>query len=374
MSDVTYWKKAPYAVMIGVVAALALVRPYHNADMVAYIGSAIRSNDFEEIYTRTYTTLKASVPPHHFDELTVSYSADQGVNAIRFGEIIPFYSIKPIYVLAVQVLHFFGIPFVLATVLISVLSYIGVAWLLWKWIGWLAYVVVIGPPLIGLVRYSTPDGLNLLLAMLAFWLICERRSYFWGSTILLVCVWCRTDMVILSGLVFFSLWLIKKIDVAEFGVLSALALASYWFINHLAGSFGWATLFAYSFLGGGAFTPPGEAIIHVTPKIYITTAFENLHALELLAYTNIGLIQSGLFLFVLFAVLAIRFQEDQVYRTLTLASLTAMVVHFLCLPSPDFRYYAPMCLFQTVSFICSVKPLEGKISWPGWKAAMRAST
>ena len=360
----------PYAAMIIVISTLAFIRPYDNADMVGYIACTIPSNDFQQINRDTYSALESSVVPRHFRLLTGLNPGEQNRHAksTELAEVQLFYSIKPLYIIAIQVLHLFGISSVRATYLISALGYLGAGWLLWKWIGWPAYVVMIAPPIIGLVRYSTPDGMNLLLAMTGFYLIGERRWYVRGAAFLLVCVWVRPDMLILSGLTFVALWLTRKIDFVELCTLSVLAVISYWTIMHVSGNYGWSVLFAHSFYSAAHVTTPGEQIFHITPQMYITTFFNNLRPLELVNLTDIGAVQSGLAIFVLLATLAIKRQRDPVYRALTLATLFSMAIHYLLFPSPDFRYFAPMSLFQVVSFVCSFEPNGEAVSTEGGEA------
>jgi hypothetical protein len=155
-------------------------------------------------------------------------------------------------------------------------------------------------------------------------------------------------MLIYSGLIFFALWLLRRLDLIEFCVLSVLALTSYWMITHFSGNFGWSVWFKYTYTSAGvAF--PGEEIVHITPQFYIQTALYNLHSLEFRNVTPNDMVQSSLVLFVLFAALAIRFHQDQVYRVLTVATLPAIAIKFLVMPSLYPRYYAPMYLFLILS-------------------------
>jgi hypothetical protein len=356
--------KLLYAGMISLVAVLSFIRPYHNGDVVAYVATAIifRSNsnpDFVEIHRKAWATVKSSIPASHFQMLSNSPWTPK--NSAIFGEFLPYYAMKPLYVIAMEGLNVLGVPLVRAAVIISILSYVGIASLLWKWIGWPAFVVMIAPPAIAMARVEQPDALNLLLAMTGFYLICERRRYGFGSLMLLMCIWCRPNMVILSGITFFALWLAKKVDLNGFVLISVLALGSYWSIMHFSGDYGWSVFFERYF---DNLATPGEAVVHITPGIYIKNALESLHSLEFQnVYPPTEAVQSSLLLFVLFGVLAIRFHTDQVYRVLTLATLSAIAVSFLCLPTLYFRFYAPMYLFLTVSFISSLKPLAEKTGW-----------
>lgn len=353
------WAMLAYAALISLVAVASLTRPYHNGDMPPYIANVLIfegkvGSDYQQVCRTTDAVIKASVPPAHYQIL--AHTCDEP-SSRSLAESLPWYSIKPLYILAVEGFHILGVPLVPATVLVSVLSYIGLALLLWKWIGWPAYIVMVAPPIVANVRVEVPDELNLLLAMIAFYVICERRKYVWGLTILLVCIWCRPDMLMFSGLSLFALWLIRRIDLVEFCTLSLVALASYGAITHFSGNYGWAVLFKNSFTVAGV-PFPGEEVVHITPKFYMQIALDHLHALEFENVTPNEQVQSSLLLFVLLGALAIRFHRDRVYQVLTLGTLGAIAVHFLSMPSLYPRWLAPMYLFLTLSFISSVKPLE----------------
>ena len=348
-----------YAAMVGIIAVASFLRPYHNGDMVPYVANVIAiesksSSDFQEICRKTDALIKDSVPASHYQ--TIGRTCDE-FSSRSLAEALPWYSVKPLYILAVEALHIFRVPLVRATVLVSILSYIGLAWLLWTWIGWPAFILMIAPPIIANVRVEVPDELNILLTMVAFFLICVRRKYVWGSAVLLICIWCRPDMLIFSGLSLFALWLTKKIDLVEFGAFSAVALASYVAITHFSGNFGWAVLFKNSFTVAGV-PLPGEEVVNITPRFYIQTLLDHLHSLEFQNVTPQEQVQSSLLLLVLLAALAIHLHRDRLYQVLTVVTLLAIAAHFLSMPSLYPRWLAPMYLFLMVSFICSLQGLK----------------
>ncbi len=158
-----------------------------------------------------------------------------------------------------------------SAVAISAVSSFALAILLWFWLSpYLAglplvaccTMIMLSPNILALVRWATPDCLATFIAALAFYLILERKLYFWGCAALMCDIWVRTDVLVLAGVIFFVLWVRAKLDFPQFASLCVLSLGSYFAINHFAGNYGWSVLFFNSFLGG--VTAPGEAILHVS--------------------------------------------------------------------------------------------------------------
>jgi hypothetical protein len=240
-----------------------------------------------------------------------------------------------------------------AAVAISAASSFLLALLLWHWLasylsGWplaaASSLIMMSPNIVVLSRWGTPDGLATVVATMALYLVLERKSYFWGSSALLLGIWIRTDTLIFAGAVFFVLWLCSKLDLAQFVALSLLALGSYFTINHFAGNYGWSALFYNSFLGGLA--APGEAVIHVSWSAYVH---------QLVRGAFIWLISGSFALYLLLGGLAIWLNRSSMYSYVIAAVLAARGFSYLLYPNGDQRYTAVLFVLVPLSLVIAVR-------------------
>ena len=65
---------------------------------------------------------------------------------------------------------------------------------------------MLSPNVLELSRWATPDALAMLVAPPASYLILAQTDIFWGSALLVLDVWIRTDAVVLAGIVMFVLF------------------------------------------------------------------------------------------------------------------------------------------------------------------------
>jgi hypothetical protein len=344
----------PYVCFFALLSAWAVFQPYYTWDLLGYIGCSVDSSDPETIHNAAFDAIRdvSSGPEIQADN---PYRADVSKNPYHFAEQLPFYSIKPVYVILVKEIHRAGVPFPKAAVSISAASNFLLAVLLWYWLG--AYLsglplaaactlIMLSPNVLALSRWATPDCLATLLAAVACYLILERKRYFWGCSILLVDIWVRTDVLVLAGIVFALLLVLRKLEVAQFAALCLLALGSYFTINHFAGNYGWPALFYNSFLGGLA--APGEAVVHVSRSAYLHQVVRGSFLL---------LIYGAFALYLLLGVLAICLIRSAMYSSLIGAVVGARVVSYVLYPNGDQRYTAVLYVLILVSLVIAVRQI-----------------
>jgi hypothetical protein len=159
---------------------------------------------------------------------------------------------------------------------------------------------------------------------------------------------------VLAGIVLLALLLLGKLDFAQFGSLSLLALGSYFTINHFGGSYGWPALFYNSFLGG--VTAPGETAIHLSFSTY-------LHQVVRGAY--LWLIAGSFALYVLLGALAIRLGRASMYSYMVAAVLGARAVSYVLYPNGDQRYTAVLYVIVPVALVIAVSLQTTSLSTRG---------
>lgn len=369
------WKIAalvPAALYFFVAAGLALyafVWPSNNWDMLPYAGviASWQTSDAAAIHRDAYASIRGlpeyavlvgTAPPSEFKHDIFS-------DSIHFVQQLPFYSIKPLYCLLLAGLHRLGFSFPRSMAITSVFSFVILCVLAWFWLRRYvtpslsmacAALLVISPPIYTVARLASPDALNLTLVALALYLFLESSHVVTGATILLLTLWVRLDSVILAGLLFCALWLLKKIDFAEWLTFCALALLSYGVIRVFAGPYPWSVLFQNSFIT--ELTAPGNATFHVTARTYLFTVAQN--AWTLLKATSLTLV-------FLMGVLALILHRRREYRFVTAIILLSEILHFGMYPSTEHRFYTLSTFFFPLSLVVACQKYfvrQGGGAWP----------
>jgi hypothetical protein len=343
--------KILYLVFFLFLSAWAVFQPQYTWDLVGYIGSSVDSTDPVVIHDTAFNAIRGiSSPDMQVDN---PYRVDVAANPFHFTEQLPFYSIKPVYVLLVKAVHRAGMSFPRSTVAVSAGSNFLLAVLLWVWLSrylsaWACAaacsLIMLSPNILALSRWPTPDCLATLIAATGLYLILERSAYFWGSSLLVIDVWTRTDALILAGIVFALLLVLRKLDVAQFACLCILALGSYFAINHFAGSYNWSTLFYNSFLGG--VPAPGEMIIHLSRSAY-------LH--QVIRGSFLWLIYGSFALYLLLGGLAIWMNRASLYSYAIAAVISARALSYFLYPNGDQRYTAVLYVVILVALVIAVR-------------------
>ena len=352
MPKPSLYLQIPYLCFFLLLSAWAVRQPHYTWDLLGYVGCSVDSTDARDIQRAAFDAIRTTVSDEDI-RVDNPYRVDVAANPYHFTEQLPFYSIKPIYIALIRALHRTGMPFQKAAVAISAASSFVLALLLWYWLG--AYLaglplvaacalIMLSPNILVLSRWATPDCLATTIAAIGLYLILERKSYFWGSSALLLDVWVRTDALVLAGIVFAVLLLCRRLDTAQFLALSILALGSYFTINHFGGNYGWPALFYNSFSGGLA--APGEAVIHLSPSAY---------AHQVVRGAFLWLISGGFALYVLLGALAIWLNRSSLYTYMVSAVLAARVLSYLLYPNGDQRYTAVLFVLVLVSLVIAVR-------------------
>jgi hypothetical protein len=351
MSKLASYAVVPYLCFFALLSVWAVAQPQYTWDLVGYIACSVDANAPRAIHDQTFAAIR-NVPNGKDIQLDNPYRVDVAANPYHFAEQLPFYSIKPIYVLLIKGFHRLGMPFPKAAVAVSAAANFLLAVLLWLWLrpylnglqcAAACSLIMLSPNILALSRWATPDCLATFVAALGVYLIVERKWYFWGCSLLLFDVWVRTDGLILAGIVFAALLVRRKLDVVQFAGLSALALGSYFTINHFAGSYGWPALFYNSFQGG--LVTPGETLIHFSLSAY-------LHQVVRGAF--LWLISGSFALYLLLGGLAIWLNRFSMYSDMIVAVLAARALSYAFYPNGDQRYTAVLFVMVPVALIIAV--------------------
>jgi hypothetical protein len=282
------WVWWAYVLVLAALCVHLYRHPAYEMDSVSYMGNALlmEETDPAKIHQRVYAEV-ARMPAatrDDFEGTRAGGSEDQNrsrheraVNAYRAAEFFPFFAIRPLYVQTLYYVSKTGLGLTRASVLISVVSFLGLGLLCFAWMrtytpdllaGFMAIGVMLTPPLVTLGKYNTSDALANLSAFLAVYLIFEKDWLTAGLSVLLTSIYFRTDNVVLAGPVLLMLWWQHRMELWKALTLSAVALGSALTISRLAGDYGWKMLYFRNFIG----TPlaPAEVPVSFTWHDYVS--------------------------------------------------------------------------------------------------------
>ena len=260
----------------------------------------------------------------------------------------PMFAIRPLYLIFIDSLHRFGIPYQLAISLISSACYfaIGILLLAWTRKPFLSALTMCFPLMMLLGRQGVPDGLNALCILGALYALVHKRD---GQAIavLMSAVWIRTDSVLVCFALL--LWLVYERRLGAFycAVLMAVAAASVAAINYYSGNYGYVVTFRAAFVG--ARHPSMISHAALTAHEYIAAWVLNLPSI--VPQTAPWVLMGALAWY-------LKFRN----REWLLPVTAAAIVHFAMFPSGEVRYLNWACLFAGVIFVAGLPEVRARRS------------
>lgn len=237
-------------------------KPIYNWDMIAYMGvvEEYSEHNIQKVHDIVYYTLQKEVPTDVYSGLTNDKDDRRQclVDANVFYQELSFFRAKPLYTGLVFLLHKLGCPFVLSTLIPSIISsfffllicYIWLCTYLKKEIAAIFALLLAQLPIFSeLIRYSTPDALSNVLLLLSLYLIATDKKKHWLILALLLSLFARIDNFIFVFAALFFVYL-KDVRKRRYPLLAGIAIAGagVFIIPMLFGnSFDWFTKFAFLF-------------------------------------------------------------------------------------------------------------------------------
>ncbi len=254
---------AIYLLIAAVVTAWGALKPSYDWDVLGYMAAALswEQTDKKQIHDNVYAFAQMAMPEETYRELTTqgSYRQDMYANHAHFAQQIPFYSIRPLYVACLYLLHKLGINLAQAAAVISALSYFLMAVILLLWITkyidgvcgvGLPLLLILSPPMLMTARLTTPDALSAAMLVTAIYVLAEKRWLIGFGLLMLLSIFVRTDNIIYALILFSYLVLFGKhrlaLSLPGFTLFVAAAVLSYLTINLAAGNYGWSTVFHHT--------------------------------------------------------------------------------------------------------------------------------
>jgi hypothetical protein len=228
--------------------------------MLGYMACAVSIDepDIDSIHAITYEAAKAELPSRDYHQLidpANPYREKNLTDADYFNQQLPLYRIKPLYIFIIYLFYKMGISLTTATLLPSLLGFIGIGLILFFWMsgfmkgGWafnFSTLMMLSPPLWTGVLSATPDILCGCFTLLAFYFIIEKKNMLTGFIFLIAGLLMRIDLVLLSVmtalLLYFSAAGGKRIRLGLFIAWLSVSIVIFSLIAFLPGRFNEGTI------------------------------------------------------------------------------------------------------------------------------------
>jgi len=322
---------------------------------------------FETVHQRVYTAVRQDIPPDKQSYFLNEndFRTDLAGDATHFAQMFPYYSVKPLFVMA-GMMAFRILPFLnvmSALTLVSVVSYVLTASIVWRWIGAsigdthlrFAVCTLIAwlPDLLAAARRALPDMLATALIVSGIYLIAQSGRMIVGGGLLVLSVWTRPDSLVLAIMLFGLFIFRRRLEVLPGVILAGLAAGSYFVILHFAGSYGWEALFRITFQGGmSAFQ---TAPVPISARMYLSQ-----FPTQLLRISG-----ANLPLYVLLCIVCIARARERTSRDLCFVMLAGSAVRLLLYPNFEERYFlAPYIICAVLGILAALGTGKSSSSTP----------
>jgi hypothetical protein len=174
--------------------------PGHNGDMPFYIAAVFSRQGLtdQEAFSKAREVIREEM------------SSEEGIRHIyrldhADKNLLDFYRIKPLYIFLIAAFHHVGIPFILSTLIPSLISFFLIGCILFSWSAKVfaplpalifSIILLLINPSIILARLSSPDPLSNLFLFYCFYRIYFEKRYTWTILFLLVSLFIRLDNLI----------------------------------------------------------------------------------------------------------------------------------------------------------------------------------
>ncbi len=246
---------------------------------------------------------------------------------------LPYFSVKPLYVLAMESAHRGGFSVVDSSRFVSAVFYFCIAVITWVYTrSLLSAVILLFPEILILGQANEPDGMSVCFITLGLWLVFIRNCDL-GILPLVVSVWIRPDNFLACTVVLGLLHGSRRIKFIYCVALGMLALGSAIFISHFG--YGWRSLYWHTFLGGEPTAFPHFGIMDYVHALW--RGFNDL------LHSTVPLF--GLLWLLCFAM------SEKPSRQILSVSLLYSALRFLIYPSYEARYYGVFFLMTSLSAV-----------------------
>lgn len=260
---------------------------------------------------------------------------------------LPYFAIKPLYVMTLEVAHKAGLSVIDASRATSAVFYLGIAIMLWLYTrSLLAALILILPEVMLLGQANEPDAMSGFFLLLGLWLVFVKRRDL-GILVLLLAIWVRPENVLLGPLVIAVLLIEGRLDLPKAVALLILCVGSDALINH----YGYPLQELYSHMIGGE--PGTQSAFHLSS--YFVSLAKGVH----------DMLHSSAPVFILLWLVC--FSRVPLELRLIMA-LTAVfsVGRFVAFPPYEARYYPLFFLVTSIAAVVVVQQTRWRELFTPW--------
>ena len=223
----------------------------------------------------------------------------------------------------------------------------------------LSVLILLLPPMLQVVKLSTPDCLSAFFVMLAVFLLVEKKSIMLSLLTLVLAIFTRLDNVVfcimfLPAMGIFN-YLPKKVSIPKHAVFILVLLASYFTVSLMSRSYGWSMFYYPSF----SKHLNAENNIH---KAFALSSYLTLAEKQIMVHMQATYLPVFIFL-AAFSAIKRRvgnWLSIDVYQFLPLFCLIVIAARFVLQPAISDRFYIPYYLLILVCLVKSYAPLIGE--------------
>lgn len=343
-----------YICLLLIVTVALSFFPGYNWDMLPYMALIQKMDgvkNFDQVHSTVYTTVKKELPKKKYEDLVdpkEPYRVKMQNNAAAFQSQLPFFDIKPIYLLIAFIFYKLGVSLSYATVLPSVISFFFINLVSFYWCRNFNFSTKTSAAILSLICIltfplairSNPDTLACLFLLISSYFFLETNKILYCVLFLLLAVLTRPENIIFSflllSIVIIGKWN-KKLSLLNLAIYLAILLVAYYIPVKMMNYPGWSSLTYHAFIDNTV----DPTIKHtITLPVYIKILRENVLNIK-------GLIGgAGLFI-VSFIIFNKRLTDDKfmLYKLFYLVVIAWTIIKTLLFPMPAYRFFIPPALF-----------------------------
>ena len=327
----------------------------YSTDTAEFVGNVVALHNSDPVairdlaYGAVVTEAPAMVVPHILGtDLSTNEAAvrrAKHADPYRFAQFLPYFSVKPLYIEALNLAHEAGVGLVHSIAVVSAISFAGIAVLIYWWVVklggsvWAACLVLLTSETSALAQGTGPDGLSVLFllgGLFSLWYL--RPSV--GVLLLLSSEWVRPENTILVILVLVYLAVKGELRPWMAVVLLGISALTPAAISHFGG-YGWKALYSHTF-----------KFVEMDPGLFIPTftASDYLHALGVGAREALN---SSLVAYLLLWVAGLRLVPRMRWPLLLCGAFSA--AKFVIYPNFEPRYYGLLYLLTAIGACAAIQ-------------------
>jgi len=334
----------------------------YSTDTLEFVGNVVALHTSDPVairdlaYQAVRTEAPAMVVPHILGtDLSTNEAAvrrAKHADPYRFAQFLPYFSVKPLYIETLNLVHAAGVGLVRSIAVVSAVSFAGIAVLIYFWVVklggsvWAACLLLLTPEMSALAQGTGPDGLSVLFLLAGlFSLWCVRPSV--GVALLLVSEWVRPENAILAILVLLYLTFKGELRTWMAVVLLGISAMIPAVISHFGG-YGWKVLYSHTF-----------KFVEMDPGLFVPafTVSDYLHGLRSGVREALN---SSLIAYLLLWVVALRL-VPRMLRPLLLCGVFS-VAKFVIYPNFEPRYNGLLYMVTAIGACAAVRNRSAPLS------------